>query len=58
LNTQLLNFGMKIEGEEKVILLLASLPPLYDHLVNIIIHLMIFFLIGGVFEMPQIMNFF
>lgn len=49
---------MKIEGEEKVIFLQASLPPLYDHLVNIIIHLTIFFLIGGVFKMPHIVDFF
>jgi hypothetical protein len=34
LNTQLLNFGVKIGKEDKAILLLASLPPSYDHLVT------------------------
>jgi hypothetical protein len=34
LNSQLLNFGVKIEEKNKVIVMLASLPPLYDHLVT------------------------
>jgi hypothetical protein len=34
LNSQLLNFGVKIEEENKVIVLLTLLPPLYDHLVT------------------------
>jgi hypothetical protein len=34
LNTQLLNIEVKIEKEDKKILLLASLPPWYDHLVT------------------------
>ena len=33
LNTQLLNFAVKIGEEDQVILLLASLSPPYDHLV-------------------------
>ena len=32
LNTQLLNFGVKIGEDDKTILLMASLPPSYDHL--------------------------
>jgi hypothetical protein len=38
LKTQLLNFGVKIKEEDKVILLLASLPPLYDHLVTTLLY--------------------
>jgi hypothetical protein len=38
LNTQLLNFGVKIEEEDKAILLLASLPSSYDHLVTTLLY--------------------
>jgi hypothetical protein len=38
LKTQLLNFGVKIKEEDKVILLLASLPPFYDHLVTTLLY--------------------
>jgi hypothetical protein len=38
LNTQLLNFGVKIGEEDKAILLLASLPPSYDHLVTTLLY--------------------
>jgi hypothetical protein len=34
LNTQLLNFGVKIEEEDKLIIWLPSLPLSYDHLVK------------------------
>jgi hypothetical protein len=37
LNTQL-NFGVKIEEEDKAILLLASLLPSYDHLVTTLMY--------------------
>jgi hypothetical protein len=38
LNTHLLNFAVKIVEEDKVILLLASLPPSYDHLVMTLLY--------------------
>ena len=38
LNTHLLNFGVKIGEEDKAILLLASLPPSYDHLVTTLLY--------------------
>jgi hypothetical protein len=38
LNTQLLNFGVKIGEEDKAILLLASLRPSYDHLVTTLLY--------------------
>ena len=38
LSTQLLNFGVKIGEEDKAILLLASLPPSYDHLVMTLLY--------------------
>jgi hypothetical protein len=38
LNTQLLNFGVKIGEEDKAILLLASLPPSYNHLVTTLLY--------------------
>jgi hypothetical protein len=34
LNTQLLNFGVEIEKEDKMILLLVSLPLSYDHMIT------------------------
>jgi hypothetical protein len=38
LNTNLLNFGVKIEEEDKAKHLLALLPPVYDHLVMILLY--------------------
>jgi hypothetical protein len=38
LNTQLLNFGVRIEQEDKTILLLALLPLSYDHLVMTLLY--------------------
>jgi hypothetical protein len=38
LNTQLLKFGIKIREEDKAILLLASLPLSYDHLVTTLLY--------------------
>jgi hypothetical protein len=38
LDTQLFNFGVKIEKEDKTILLLASLPFSYDHLDMILLY--------------------
>jgi hypothetical protein len=38
LNTQLLNFAVNIGEEDKEILLLASLPPSYDHLVTTLLN--------------------
>jgi hypothetical protein len=38
LNTQLLNFTMKIGEEDKAILMLASLPPSYDHPVTTLLY--------------------
>jgi hypothetical protein len=32
------NFGLKVEEEDKAILLFASLPPLYDHLVMTLLY--------------------
>jgi hypothetical protein len=34
LNTQLLNFGVKIEEKDKLIILLPLVPLSYDHLVK------------------------
>jgi hypothetical protein len=34
LNTRLLNFGVKIEEEDKTIFLSASLPPSYDNMIT------------------------
>ena len=38
LNTQLVNFDEKLEEEDKALLLLASLPVSYDHLVTNLIY--------------------
>jgi hypothetical protein len=38
-NTQLFNFGVKIGEEDKAILIFASLPPLYDHLVTTLLYI-------------------
>lgn len=38
-NTQLFNFGVKIGEEDKAILMFASLPPLYDHLVTTLLYI-------------------
>lgn len=38
LNSQLVGFGVKLEEEDKAILLLASLPSSFDHLVTTILY--------------------
>ena len=38
LNMQLANFDVKLEEEDKALLLLASLPASYDHLVTTLIY--------------------
>ena len=38
LNTQLLNLGVKIGEEDKAILMLASIPPSYDHLIMTLLY--------------------
>ncbi|KAH7849584.1 hypothetical protein Vadar_019987 [Vaccinium darrowii] len=38
LNSQLVGFGVTLDEEDKAILLLASLPPSYDHLVTTVMY--------------------
>ena len=38
LNTQLLNFGVKIGEKDKAILLLASIPTSYNHLITTLLY--------------------